>query len=168
MPSANNSRNTRPRVAPRARRTAISFCRAAPRASSRFATFPHAMSWSSPTQSSSNSRKRRNSARSSDHRPTPSTSVTVRTWLVTGYAWARRAATVFTSACAARRDTCGFSRPKMRSHPLARFRKVSGDIRGIAMGSREIASHKSVCACGCVPRNSLAATPATVKLCPFK
>ena len=49
MLSVSNCRTMRPRPAPSAARTAISRCRAVARASSRFATFAHAISSTSVT-----------------------------------------------------------------------------------------------------------------------
>ena len=51
----------RPRVAPMAARTAISFCRARARESSRLATLAHAMSSTKPTAATSTTSERRTS-----------------------------------------------------------------------------------------------------------
>jgi len=64
-------------------------------------------------------------------------------WLVAGYACARRAAAAPTSAWAARKFVLDASRPKMRSHPLARFRRVPGDMRGMRIGWSVMGAHTS-------------------------
>ena len=55
--STNNCETMRERLAPRARRTAISFCRAVARAISRFATLAHAINSTSPTMAVSTSKR---------------------------------------------------------------------------------------------------------------
>ena len=74
--STSNCRITLARPAPSASRTAISFCRAAARASNRFATFAHAISITSPTIAINTISGFENCSRSSDcPRETSSTTI---------------------------------------------------------------------------------------------
>src|SRR2546426_196977 len=98
----------RPRVAPRARRMALSRVRAATRASSRFDRFAHAMSSTSPTAPSS----RNIACLTSATRASRAVTSRVRQpRFDSGYASARRALIVSSSACAVARLTPGFNRP---------------------------------------------------------
>ena len=106
--SVRNCRVSRERLAPSARRKAISFCRTAARARSRLATFAHAISRTNPTAPSKNEQGRfdvayqlfvqwRHDATRCACSP-PDT------------AFARRAAIVVISACACCSVTPGFVR----------------------------------------------------------
>ena len=97
------------RVAPSARRTAISDCRVAARASSMCATLAQAISSTKPTATSSTVRPSRVWPTT---RSLSGTTCTLR--LVSGYAASRRRVTTSTSAWAEAGLTPGFSRAKTR------------------------------------------------------
>ena len=105
--SVKNCLVRRDRPAPRAKRNAISFCRAAARASNKLATFAHAINRTNPTAP--------NSTRRAGLMSPTTCSCSAVTTLPTrrfssGYCWARRAAIVLISACACCRVTPGFIR----------------------------------------------------------
>ncbi len=106
---------SRPRPAPSDRRTAISFCRAAARASSRFATLAHAISSTRPTIVISTPPALTMLSR----KPglivacASGTSVTLRPWFSFGYSCSSWRAIVFRFASACCTETPGFSRPVM-------------------------------------------------------
>ena len=97
----------RPRLAPRAARTAISFCRETPRANSKFATFAQAMSTTKPTAPSRISSALRISPLNCVLK---GTRVTPQLVLKSGYSFSRRAPIVFISICACPSVTSGLSR----------------------------------------------------------
>jgi hypothetical protein len=107
--SVRNCANTRPRLAPRAARTATSRWRNVPRASSRFATFAQAIRSTKPTAPRSShspvtvSRLRKFPLRGSTPAPQPLAD--------RGFASAIAAATDSMFALAWARDTPGFRRP---------------------------------------------------------
>ena len=109
--STNRSLAMRLRVAPIARRIAISRCRTAPRASSRLATFAHATSSTNPTAAASNRRAgltgpTTGSCKGSTVAPTPA--------FDSGCASSSACACASTSARATSSDTPGLKRPKAR------------------------------------------------------
>ncbi len=101
----NNSR----RVAPRAARTATSFCRVVPLASSKLATFTQAINSTNPTAPISKcrvksvSRGMKSLRRSSTRAP--------QLLFDSGWSWPIRRVTTSISACALASDTPGFMRP---------------------------------------------------------
>ena len=101
-------RTIRRRVAPSAPRIAISRCRAAPRASSRFATFAQAMSSTNATAPASTSSAGRTSPASSSR---SESTRTVHPVSKSGNSAARPAAIVFICVCACAIVAPGFSRP---------------------------------------------------------
>jgi len=96
----------RPRPAPRAARTAISFCRDAPRASIRLATFAHAISSTQPTAASRISKAGRAGPATRSFSGTTSTP----RGALPAYCLFKRLTIVLISACASARDTRGLSR----------------------------------------------------------
>ena len=159
---------SRARLALSAIRTAISLCRAAERASIRFATFEQAINKTMPATAASTAPANRTIVEPPPNR-TSLTGRTVTVWpsFAAGYSRARTDATVVTLACACDTAAPRFSRPTPRS--VAWLRSVTAVRISLGRSCSPVAmgSHKSGPTRPLTPMNPARATPITVTTCPL-
>jgi len=151
------------RRAPSATRTAISFSRSTARASSRLATFAHAISSTRLTTAISSVPAPVNCPRWFGFTGENATSWAVRPSLGSGYSCSRRLPIALNSACARSRVMPSFSRPTETAINALRSSMNSTNRGGSSCCRIEMCAQTcSGLATDCVPLKFSAATPTTV------